>query len=97
MSAKKRPAYESPKARDLSIFGVNGQVIPQGMCFDGSALHFVTCSPVGNAPGSSGACVPGTAVTNVNSCSPTGVSPQYGYCKTGNGAVEGCISGGVHF
>jgi hypothetical protein len=82
MSVKKRPSYEAPKARDLSIFGVNGQVTPQGSCEGGGSLTTGECA-TGNTP-------PG------GTCSPNGFVPTRGYCRTGDKAVEGCTSGGIH-
>jgi hypothetical protein len=76
--------YQPPYAQDLSGLGANGQEVkPKGMCIDGSSLTFEICQN-GESP------VGG-------SCSPNGISPEYGYCDLGNTAVEGCASGSAHF
>jgi hypothetical protein len=90
MNIQKKLRYARPQARDLSVHGALGAgcktgpspLSPQGMCLDGSALTTEFCTS-GPAPAG-------------GACSPTGVSPAYGYCNLGNIAVEGCISGGVH-
>jgi len=83
MKKSERLLYEPPRARDLSAFSVSGQIGPKGMCIDGSDLTFEVCKD-GDRP-------------EEGACSPTGISPQFGYCDKGNVAAEGCVSGGEHF
>ena len=86
MGKKVSRAYEPPVAVDLTAFSVLGQdkdPKPAGMCLPGGQLTFTYCTPVGTLPAG-------------GECSPTGISPQYGYCRIGNVAVEGCLSGGAH-
>lgn len=84
MKKSERLLYEPPRARDLSAFGVSGQIGPLGMCVDGSELTFEVCTPLGDFPGG-------------GVCSPNGLLPDIGYCDLGQVAVEGCVSGGKHF
>lgn len=77
-----RRLYEPPLARDLSAFGVSGQIGPMGMCTDGTALTSEFCTA---GPGPTGGV-----------CSPTGIGPEFGYCTLGDSAVEGCTTGGIH-
>ena len=78
----KKLLYEPPFVTDISGLVANGQ-IDKGICMNGSELTFQECEPLGNSP-------------TGGSCSPTGIGPQYGYCTTGNNAVEGCTSGSIH-
>lgn len=82
-SKKQKPMYEPPVLRDLSgISAAGGGISPTGMCLDGSALTTEFCSGGGKPEG--------------GTCGPNGISPNFGYCQTGNEAVEGCTSGGIH-
>lgn len=80
---KEKRLYKPPKIQDISGFSASGQDSTKGICNDGSALTFETCSD-GDSP------------TGGN-CNPTGIGPSYGYCDFGNNAVEGCTSGNGHF
>jgi hypothetical protein len=80
---EKRSKYEPPRARSLSDLSASGDgPVPTGMCSPGSALTFDECK-AGIAPAG-------------GECAPYGVAPEFGYCRTGHGAVEGCLSGGIH-
>lgn len=81
-SKKSLPKYEAPRIRDLSEFGANGQTQPEGICMGGGQLTYQYCTS-GDTP-------------TGGTCSPTGLLPNMGYCRTGNNAVEGCTSGSIH-
>lgn len=79
---KGKPVYEPPVFRDLSGISASGQISPMGICSGGGSLTSEFCDG-GDAP-------------EGGACEPTGVSPEYGYCDSGQSAVEGCSSGGIH-
>ena len=81
MKNSELPLYQPPRARDLSASSASG-LLPQGMCIDGTALTSEDCISGPNPTG--------------GDCSPTGISPKFGYCTEGNVAAEGCQSGGIH-
>lgn len=79
----RKPLYEPPFFRDLSGISASGaNVTPMGMCSGGGGLESEFCE-TGDGP-------------EGGECSPNGVGPSYGYCDSGNDAVEGCSSGGIH-
>lgn len=84
-SFAQRRIYIPPRTLSLSGVYAQGQEDPMGMCRGGSALTFQVCTPTGTDP-------------TGGQCSPNGISPEFGYCRpVGDGAVEGCRSGGIHF
>ena len=84
----KKPAYEAPKAIDLSSFGVNGQVGPLGVCKAGAA-PFYSCV---SGPAYLGECNPTGGTPDTSECSPGGyhLTPS---CDSGASAATICITG----
>lgn len=85
---KQKPEYVPPVFRDLSGISASGtggieKNKAQGMCLSGSTIQQAECTPTGTGPAADPA-----------SCAPSGLGPSYGYCSEGNGAIEGCTSGG---
>ena len=80
----KRPTYEPPRARDLSVSTVRGFPVPQGVCFPGGSLFITSPCTDGNNP-----------LENPGTCNPTGLGADKSFCNAGTGPAFGCLSGGA--
>ena len=85
----KRPIYEPPRARDLSLESASGQIHPLGTCSFGG--HPYTQCIVGDTADYPSSCAPGSIVEECSAGSLVEEQPQ---CNPGSMALVSCWGGG---
>ena len=78
MERNSRPIYQPPKARDLSISSVKGDMNPRGICLSGGT-PYMRCRIGSDFSG--------------GSCN-RGIAPQLPKCTAGSTAFVRCWTGG---